>query len=121
MTRAVTGRATRTTVVIGMVVWSAAASAQAPTPLPIETALGQASFPPYAPISLSPDGRWVTYTLMFPKLVNQATVDSWFTPKGTPSTAIGARVRITETKTGETVSIGDGNASSWGPAWSPDG
>jgi Dipeptidyl aminopeptidases/acylaminoacyl-peptidases len=108
-------------VAIGMLAWPSIVSAQEVAPLPIETALVQASFPAYTPIELSPDGRWIAYTLMYPKLVNQVTVSSWFTSKGTPSTAIGARVRITDTKTGETVSIGEEKASNWGPAWSPDG
>jgi dipeptidyl aminopeptidase/acylaminoacyl peptidase len=113
--------AARIVMVIGMVAWPCRVAAQGTGPLPIETALSQASFPPYAPIALSRDDRWVAYTLSYPKLVNQVTVGSWFTSKGTPSTAIGARVRITDTKTGETVSIGDEGASNWGPAWSPDG
>lgn len=114
-------RAARTVMALGVMMWPWTAGAQEAKPLPIETALGQASFAPYAPIEFSPDGRWVAYTVIYPRLVNQVTVSSWFTPKGTPSTAIGARVRITDTKTGETASIGDDRASNWGASWSPDG
>jgi Dipeptidyl aminopeptidases/acylaminoacyl-peptidases len=97
------------------------ASAQSAEPLPIETALAQPAFPPYAPVTLSPTGAWVAYTLQYPTLANRETVNSWFSPTGTPNTANGARIRITDTRTGRTIAVGDESASNWGPAWSPDG
>lgn len=95
--------------------------AQAPVPLPIETALAQPGFPPYTPLALSPDGAWVAYTLRYPNHSSRATVDSWFTATGVPSTAMGARARITAVGTGRTLTVGDDAATSWGPSWSPDG
>lgn len=97
------------------------APAQAPVPLPIETVLAQPTFPPYAPLVLSPDGAWVAYALRYPARAHQATVNSWFTPTGTPSIAKGERLWITEVGTGRTLPVGDAAATSWGAAWSPDG
>jgi dipeptidyl aminopeptidase/acylaminoacyl peptidase len=95
--------------------------AQAPSPLSIDAALGQSEFQPYAPLLLSPDDRLVAYTLRNPKLVGQIPVNSWFTSTGTPSTATGARIRITEVQTGRTLAVGDETAATWGPSWSPNG
>jgi dipeptidyl aminopeptidase/acylaminoacyl peptidase len=94
---------------------------QAPVPLPIETALAQPSFPFYSPVLLSPDGNWVAYSLHYPNLTGRAEPDSWFDATGTPGTANGVRIRITELRTGRTVGVGNEDASNWGPSWSPDG
>jgi dipeptidyl aminopeptidase/acylaminoacyl peptidase len=95
------------------------ASAQA-APLSIDAALAQPSFQPYAPIPVSPDGRWVAYTLKYP---DRATDEpgGWFTRTGISSVAVGTRVRITEVATGRTLPVGPDSATSWGPSWSPDG
>jgi dipeptidyl aminopeptidase/acylaminoacyl peptidase len=90
-------------------------------PLSVEAALAQPSFQLYSLMSLSPDARWVAYTLQIPNHANRATVDSRFTSTGVPSTATGARVRITELKTGRTLKVGEDAATTWGAAWSPDG
>jgi dipeptidyl aminopeptidase/acylaminoacyl peptidase len=95
--------------------------AQAPTPLPIETALGQPSFPPYTPVLLSPDGTWVAYSLRLPTRAGSSDGNTWFDGTGVPSTADGGRVWITELRTGRTASVGNETATNWGPAWSPDG
>ena len=76
--------------------WSVvSAGAQQSRSLRIETALAQPSFPPYTPISLSPDGRWVAYTLSYPNRVKANPLDSRFTRTGVPNSAAGARVRLT--------------------------
>ena len=95
--------------------------AQAVAPLPVEVALAQPAFQAYAPISLSPDDAWIAYTLRYPNRVNRKTVESWYTATGVPSTAVGARVRITDARTGRTLTVGDDAATSWAPSWSPSG
>jgi dipeptidyl aminopeptidase/acylaminoacyl peptidase len=100
---------------------AAEARAQAPEPLPIETALGQPSFTAYTPLLLSPGGEWVAYSLHFPTRAGPSTGNTWFDATGVPSTADGGRVRITELRTGHTLAIGDEAATNWGPSWSPDG
>jgi dipeptidyl aminopeptidase/acylaminoacyl peptidase len=98
-----------------------AARAQGTAPLSVEAALAQPSFQPYSKITLSPDMRWVAYTLKYPSRIAGSAVDAWFTRAGVPSTAGGTRVRITEVNTGRTVVVGNDAATSWAPAWSPDG
>lgn len=90
-------------------------------PLSVEAALAQPSFQPYAPIALSPDDRWIAYTLKYPNRAERSTVNAWFTPTGVSNIAVGTRVRITEVSTGRTVVVGNDAATSWGPSWSPDG
>lgn len=97
------------------------AVAQLAAPLPVEAALAQPSFSPYAPVVLSPDGAWVAYVLQYPNRANRAMIDAAFTPTGAPSTASGARLRITELRTGRTLTVGNESATNWDPAWSPDG
>jgi dipeptidyl aminopeptidase/acylaminoacyl peptidase len=107
-----------------LVCWSGTstdAGAQSLVSLPIEVALAQPYFQSFAPITSSPDGLWVAYTLRYPNRAEESTTDSWFTSTGVASTAVGARVRITELRTGRTVQVGGDSATSWGPAWSPDG
>ena len=101
---------------------ASSAPAQSSRPLSVEAALAQPSFQPFAPVALSPDGRRVAYTLIYPSRASvRSTVDSWYTRTGVPSTAVGARIRITELETGRTLVVGNDSATSWAPAWSPDG
>ncbi len=95
--------------------------AQDTRPLSVEAALAQPSFQRFAPIALSPDGKLVSYTLTYPNRATQSAVGAWYTRTGVPNTAAGARVRITDVQTGRTTIVGDDAATSWGPAWSPDG
>ncbi len=94
---------------------------RAQAPMTIDAALAQPSFQSYAPLALSPDGAWVAFTLMNPTAVKSPAAGSWFTSAGTPSTATGARVRITHVRTGRTLPVANESAASWGPSWSPDG
>ena len=98
-----------------------ATAAQSATPLPVEAALAQPSFQPFAPLALSPDGQWVAYTLKYPNRVTRSTINAWYTSTGVASTAVGTRVRITEVESGRTLVVGDDSATSWAPSWSPDG
>ena len=120
----------RSTIVMGRVAFilicagslTSSAPAQSSRPLSVETALAQPSFQPFAPVTLSPDGRWVAYTLIFPSRASvRSTVDSWYTRTGVPSTAVGARIRITELEAGRTLTVGNDSVTSWAPSWSPDG
>src|ERR1700738_3650320 len=93
-------------------------------PLSVEDALGQKSFPPYGPISLSPDGKWIAYTLRDSRKRETAlgTKYKYFTPTGVGRPSEGCTVWLTNTKNGETLPLAPTQGtSSWGPAWSPDG
>jgi dipeptidyl aminopeptidase/acylaminoacyl peptidase len=88
----------------------------------VDAALAQPSFQPFAPVTLSPDGRWVAYTLKYAnRAISRSAIDTWYTRTGVASTALGTRVRITELATGRTLVVGDDSATSWAPSWSPDG
>jgi dipeptidyl aminopeptidase/acylaminoacyl peptidase len=93
-------------------------------PLSVEDALSQRDFPPFSPISLSPDGHWVAYTLET-RLRKQTTLGTkyhYFSPTGVGRPAEGGRVWLTNLATGETISLAPaGKTSSWAPVWSPDG
>jgi dipeptidyl aminopeptidase/acylaminoacyl peptidase len=97
------------------------ARAQATAPLSVEAALTQPSFQSYSKITLSPDAQWVAYTLEYPSRSRGAPAEGWFTHTGVPTTAGGARVRISEVSVGRTLIVGNDTATSWAPSWSPDG
>jgi dipeptidyl aminopeptidase/acylaminoacyl peptidase len=102
---------------------ASAQSAPAVSPLPVSEALGMLQFAFRVPIQLSPDGRWVAYTLVDPR--RQAALHDptffYFSPTGVPTEAAGADVWVTNTVTGERKRLTDGTGASWGPVWSPDG
>lgn len=85
-------------------------------PLSVEEVVDFVSFPGRTPIQLSPDGERVAYTVEYA----QRTTGSTSALIGDSAAAL-TEVRITDTRTGETVRVIDARASSWGPAWSPDG
>ena len=117
-----------TSVALIVVAWNLlcqAGFAQAKSvPFPVDEALAQKSFPPFAPISLSPDGQWVAYTLkdLRRRETKEGTKYQYFSPTGVGNPAVGGQVWLTNTKTGENISLAPKNGtSSWAPVWSPDG
>jgi len=91
------------------------------TPLSVEAALAQPSFQPYSKITLSPDTRWVAYTLQYPNRNAGSVVDAWFTRTGVPSTAGGTRVRITGGEYGPDGDRGERCRHELGARLVPDG
>lgn len=85
-------------------------------------ALTQQSLLYGAPISLSPDGEWVAYTLQDPgRMPSGAEVDG-FTKSGVPNPSLGCTVWVTNVATGQTLRLsGPDSTSGWAPQWSPDG
>jgi dipeptidyl aminopeptidase/acylaminoacyl peptidase len=74
------------------------------------------------PLHLSPDGRWLTVSVQKQMGVTQvATDDDGFTLDGVPSEALGSRVLVVDTKSGEVVEPFPVSGTSWGGQWSPDG
>jgi dipeptidyl aminopeptidase/acylaminoacyl peptidase len=110
-------------VAFGCLVHSALVGAQSsarPAPLRVEDAVGAFGFIP--PISLSPDGEWVAYTLQDPVRRGSPgeTGHLVFSASGAPQTITGCDVWAVSTKSGEAVNLGAESATSWGPVWSPD-
>src|SRR5882724_1692244 len=93
-------------------------------PLPVEEALAALHFPFYALIDLSPDGRWVGFTLQDDRRKEQPT-DGYarvhFSHTGVPNQVLGCDIWVTNIQTGESKNLTEGKGSSWGPVWSPDG
>src|SRR5258707_67688 len=92
------------------------------SPLPIKAALARLTFPENMPISLSPDGEWVAYTLADPRR-KESTGDlkyRVYTHTGVRPDVIGCDVWMTNVKTGKATNLTEGKGTSWGPVWSPD-
>jgi dipeptidyl aminopeptidase/acylaminoacyl peptidase len=93
-------------------------------PLPVEEVLAVLHFPPLTPIDLSPDGRWVAYTLQNDLLREQqqeSYTGVYFTHTGVYRLETGCNIWIANTQTGESKNLTDGKGSNWSPVWSPDG
>ena len=92
-------------------------------PLPIEEAIQSANFPAWVPISLSPDGKWVAFTLHDAKnsTASEGSRYSKITRSGAPSPLAGSDIWIANTRTGQSRNLTGGKGTSWAPVWSPDG
>jgi dipeptidyl aminopeptidase/acylaminoacyl peptidase len=75
------------------------------------------------PVVLSPDGRWVAYTLRNPARLQtiEGAQAPYFTPNGVSGYAVGCELWITNTATGESHDLSSRHGVSWGGSWSPDG
>jgi len=85
-------------------------------PLTVSEVVNFASFPDRTPIQLSPDGEWVAYTVEHARRTMGSTAALM-----EDSAAVITELRITHTRTAETLRALDASSSSWAPAWSPDG
>ena len=93
-------------------------------PLSIEESLSALSFAFRTPIDLSPDGKWIAYTLQDPRKgrsVSEEERHRYFTETGAPGGQVGCDVWVTNVTTRESRNLTQGKGNSWGPAWSPDG
>jgi dipeptidyl aminopeptidase/acylaminoacyl peptidase len=98
------------------------ANAETSHALKVEDALQIKSFANCSPIALSPDGLWVAYTIKdFSKQTNQGDKRyEDFTRTGINSQAVGCAVWVTNTKSGQSEVIQEGNNACCSPSWSPD-
>jgi len=93
-------------------------------PLPVEEALAALHFPFATPVDLSPDGRWVAFTLQDDRRKERAAAGYtgvFFTPTGVPGGSLGCDIWIANIQTGESKNLTESKGSSWAPVWSPDG
>ncbi len=103
------------------VLFTPAAGQQNSQPLPTELLpKGHALIPPTA---LSPDAQWVAYTVqdLIKRGIDPDEQYIIFNRIGTPSSALGCNVWMTNTRTGEARNLTEGKGNNWGPSWSPDG
>jgi dipeptidyl aminopeptidase/acylaminoacyl peptidase len=94
-----------------------------PAPLPIEDVLQASFFPGHVPISLSPDGQWVAFTLKHSGTVLNPDEPRYsrITASGVPSELSRSDIWIASTRTGELRNLTGGEGTNWSPVWSPDG
>ncbi len=88
-------------------------------PLPIDVLASGRDLVGRIPIDVSPNGEWVAYTYF-----TDDTLPGWiYSNTGVPdfdgSRRMAAELR--NTRSGETIALGDSHSSSWAPIWSPDG
>ena len=99
-----------------------ASAAQQVKPLTIADAIATRSFMGLSPISLSPDGEWVAYTITDPAKRRTHTDDALeYSRTGAPRAAEGAELWIANTRTGEMRDLTGSAGGSWDGVWSPDG
>ncbi len=107
---------------------SAVAVGQVPTPALTYDQLAEMRFlKDVEPVSMSPDGRWVAYTVEDRRAkLPEDSAHRYRTASGTPSYLVGSVVYVRRLDRRDDAS-GNGTAltalpvNSWGAAWSPDG
>ena len=86
------------------------------------TQLRQLRKPTYrVPLHVSPDGIRLTVSVMRDEPGAEVPDAQGFTPSGLPDEAVGSRVLVVNTATGETEAPFSAARTSWGGQWSPDG
>lgn len=91
--------------------------------LPIADALGTLAINGRMPVLASPDGEWVAYTVYDARRRSSPGDDryKYYTPTGAFSEAVGCEVRLTNARSGATITLGDARTTTSNPVWSPDG
>jgi hypothetical protein len=92
-------------------------------PLKVEEALGVLTLAGRMPIAMSPDGELVAYTLKDDRKL-ETTQDerySSYTRTGAFTEGLGCDVWITNTRSGQSRNLTEGQGTSSSPVWSPDG
>ncbi len=94
-----------------------------PEPLSPEGALDALEFAQYAPIDLTPSGKWIAYTIVDPRRVVTDPDPRFhsYSRQGTSIFGLGCDVWIADTETGEAHNLTGGQGNSYDPVWSPDG
>ncbi len=100
---------------------SAPAAGKLSEPLTLEVAADARGLNGRSPVALSPDGRWVAYTILTVDTIPRATHQ--YSATGFPFAEGDSRMEatVTDTVSGETIRLGGPKSSSWGAVWSPDG
>ena len=114
-----------TAVTLGLELASAAtphvSRAQTTDSLPLDTVLSQPEFPDYLPISLSPDGKWVAFTLQSANRPG-ASLNPGYSHTGVANQFVGCAVWIANIESKASIRISGGeHLSAWAPQWSPNG
>jgi dipeptidyl aminopeptidase/acylaminoacyl peptidase len=87
-----------------------------------EDALGIQGVASWTGLALSPDGRWLAYTIRnWSRPSASLAADPHLTSTDVPITAANCDVWLTDVQTGKSKSLTNGHGSSWAPVWSPSG
>ncbi len=88
-------------------------------PFPLDLAFSRRRpFTAYEKAAVSPTGGNIAYAVVTPRKIRS---DVWTLPSGLPVPFLGARLQLVEIATGRAVALGAEGATSFSPAWSPDG
>ncbi len=93
-------------------------------PLAVEEVLAALHLPPETPLDLSPDGKWLAYTLQDDRRKEkpkEGYTHVYFTPTGVNKGILGCDIWVTTTQSGESKNLTEGTGTNWSPVWSPDG
>ena len=86
------------------------------------TQLRRVQQPTYrVPLHVSPDGAALAVSVMHDEPGAEVSDAQGFTPSGLPGEAVGSRVLVVNTATGEVEAPFSAARTSWGGQWSPDG
>ena len=98
-------------------------NAQERKPLQVEDAVKTHSFTETSPLALSPDGRWVAYTVRDNSRSKEkaGTDEEIRVRRGVRSGELGGEIWITNTETGRTRNLTEKKGTNWHPTWSPNG
>lgn len=103
---------------------SAALAQKQLAPLPVKEAINTLNLPMFTPIDLSPDGRLAAYILRDSRRKAQAKASrspEELERQGIPRGVDFCDLWITETASGVTKNLTQGQGTNWAPVWSPDG
>lgn len=92
--------------------------------LPIKETINTLNLPMFTPIDLSPDGKMVAYILRDSSrkaLAKTSRSPEELERQGIPRSVDFCDLWITETTTGVTKNLTQGQGTNWAPVWSPDG
>jgi dipeptidyl aminopeptidase/acylaminoacyl peptidase len=87
----------------------------------IEELLRMKTFPVLMPISVSPDGKYIAYTLQDGARVGETTdAESMDERAGSGRLSRGCEIWVAYLESGRQVQVGAQGGSNWGPTWSPN-
>ena len=87
-------------------------------PFPLELAFSRRTFPRHDKSATSPTGKYVAYAVDTPA---KKRYDVWTLPSGLLVFKLGTRIHVLEVATGKSIALGAEGATTFTPAWSPDG
>jgi dipeptidyl aminopeptidase/acylaminoacyl peptidase len=87
-------------------------------PFPLDLAFSRRDFSYFEKAAVSPDGSRVAYAVVTP---TKRREDVWTLESGLPAVFRGARLHVAEVATRKAIALGAEGATSFAPAWSPDG